>query len=94
MRHNCERVSASKGSAKSLKTCSVDVEPTAGGEIKAGFPATGTALTVKYSDDPVGFEIYTWTERIQIVTAEAKQMLLPLALPRLARDRRDVQKAM
>jgi hypothetical protein len=31
---------------------------------KLDCPATGTALTVEYSDDPAGFETYIWTERI------------------------------
>jgi hypothetical protein len=31
---------------------------------KLGCPATGTALTVEYSDEPAGFETYVWTERI------------------------------
>ncbi len=28
--------------------------------------ATGTALTVEYTDDPVGFETYIWTSRLKI----------------------------
>jgi len=32
----------------------------------ASGPATGTALTVEYTDDPVGFEAYTWTDRITL----------------------------
>jgi hypothetical protein len=28
--------------------------------------ATGTALTVEYSNDPVGFETYIWTQRLEL----------------------------
>ncbi len=29
-------------------------------------PATGTAITVEYSYDPIGFDTFTWTDRIAL----------------------------
>jgi hypothetical protein len=36
-----------------------------------GRPATGTAMTAEYSEDPVGFETYSWTERIRFRSVNA-----------------------
>jgi hypothetical protein len=56
-------VHAKDTTAKWHATMSVPPNPTHFG---LGF-ATGTALAVEYSEHPVGFETYIWTERIELV---------------------------
>lgn len=54
------------GTTKSLTKWSVKVKVQNGAEFVPG-PATGTALTVELSDNPIGFETYTWMERITLI---------------------------
>ena len=54
-----------EGEAASLTTWSVDMTVLPGPGFISG-SATGTALTVEYTDDPVGFETYIWTSRLKI----------------------------